>query len=580
VVPQTFQATFSSCLEAPVPEQVAAQKLDFGLQALTEARMSIGVNRRNFLGISGAGILGGIAGSLPLAQAATTIAGPSSDPSANGRSSLAKRPNIVLFMPDEMRADSLACYGNPVVKTPNFDRLAKDGTIFSNCHIQYPVCGASRCSMLTGWPTSVRGHRSLYYFLRPEEPNLFCYLRRAGYDVFWYGKNDALAAQSFADSVTEWSETEPVAAGTVSVHCLTPGVMSFLDSPGGDRREDHDYSLVQKAIEVIERKEQDQPFCLFIPMGAPHPPYTTVKDFYNLYSPSEIPPLIPSGLKNRPDFHEGIRQMYGLKKLDDATFRKIRAVYYGMVSYSDWLMGEVMEALERTGRNKDTALFLLSDHGDYTGDFGLVEKWPSGLEDCLTHVPLIGRVPGGSPGVVANEMVELYDIMQTVLDLAGTTANHTHFSRSLMPQLNGEPGDPHRAAFCEGGYNVYEPQCFEPLGAGGGPYVGKIALQNDRPVTVSRSAMVRTRTHKLIVRSQGQGELYSYDQDPREQNNLYGERSSAAIEAELQTKLLYHFVDTGGIAPFDKDARGCPPFYPTRTDLTPTNWQETILDKG
>ena len=78
------------------------------------------------------------------------------------RRSGASRPNIILFVPDEMRADALACYGNPVTRTPHFDTLAQTGTRFASCHVQFPVCGASRCSLMTGWPTSVRGHRSLY----------------------------------------------------------------------------------------------------------------------------------------------------------------------------------------------------------------------------------------------------------------------------------------------------------------------------------------------------------------------------------------------------------------------------------
>ncbi len=539
--------------------------------------MASGFNSREFLGISGATM---VTGALAAAQTPLTTAGVSPD-SPHGRDSkLAKRPNIILFMPDELRADSLACYGNPVTRTPNFDRLAQQGARFANCHVQFPVCGASRCSLLTGWPTSVRGHRSLYYFLRPEEPNLFRYLRQAGYDVFWFGKNDALAAQSFADSVTRWEEPPFRASmGASSIHNLTPGALSMLYSAGGDRRQTPDYRCVARAVEILERKESDRPFCIFLPLLEPHPPYTVPDDFYNLYSPSAVPPPIPAGLKNKPSFHEGIREMYGLDKLDEASFRKIRAVYYGQVSYSDWLLGELMEAMEKTGREKDTALFLFSDHGDYTGDYGLVEKWPSGLEDCLTHVPLIGRVPGGRPGVVADEMVELYDVMQTALDLADTRAEHTHFARSLVPQLNGERGDPNRAAFCEGGYNVYEPQCFEPEGAGGGPYAGKIRLQNERPQTVSRSAMVRTRTHKLIVRPQGQGELYHYESDPHEEHNLYGDSSVASVRADLQSKLLDHFVNTTGIAPFDKDSRSSPPFYPTRADIPPPDWQQTILDR-
>jgi arylsulfatase A-like enzyme len=528
------------------------------------------VSRRDFMGISGTAALTSLAAQGAAAQTAV-------------QSTLAKRPNIIFFMPDEMRADALACYGNPVTKTPNFDRLASEGARFANCHVQYPVCGASRCSLLTGWPTSVRGHRSLYYFLRPEEPNLFRDLRRAGYDVYWFGKNDALAAETFAGSVTEWADVTPGAgatAGGARPGDLTPGVNSMLYGAGGTRTSTGDYALLQKALEVIERKESERPFCVYLPLSQPHPPYTIAPDFYDMYSPGDLPPLVPPGLPKKPSFHAGIRDFYGLTKLDDVTFRKIKAVYYGQVSYSDWLLGELLAALERTGHDKDTAVFVFADHGDYTGDFGLVEKWPSGLEDCLTHVPLIVRAPGGQQGLVANDMVELYDVMQTSLDLAGATAQHTHFSRSLIPQMTGGKGDAERAAFAEGGYNIYEPQCFEPLGAGGGPYVGKIRLQNERPETVSRAAMGRTRDYKLIVRPQGQSELYSYKDDPQERNNLFGEASVARIQMDLQTKLLNHYLETSGIAPMAKDSRDTPPFYPTNAALKTGEWQRKILDAG
>jgi choline-sulfatase len=352
----------------------------------------------------------------------------------------------------------------------------------------------------------------------------------------------------------------------------------MLDGPGGDRRDSPDYQLLQGALKILERRESDRPWCIFLPLFQPHPPYTVPRDFYSMYSAAQIPALVPAGLPKRPSFHAGMRQRYGLNKLSDATLRQIRAVYYGKVSYSDWLLGELLEALERSGREKDTAVFTLSDHGDYTGDYGLVEKWPSGLEDCLTHGPLIARVPGGKPGNTADDMVELYDVMATCLEVAGTQASHTHFARSLAPQLGGAPGDPGRAAFSEGGYNVYEPQCFEPFGAGGGPYAGKIDLQNDDPQTVSRSSMVRTRTHKLIVRPQGQSELYEYASDPREENNLFGERRVQDVQVRLQMKLLDHYIETTGIAPMDKDQRDCPPFHPTRTDIPKAGWQKELLD--
>src|SRR6185437_7476996 len=297
--------------------------------ARKEHTRSLMMDRRSFLEMSGAGVLGALAGS------ASPLNGQERTEERTGtgtRGSLQTRPNIVLFMPDEMRADSLACYGNAVTRTPNFDRLASEGTRFSNCHVQFPVCGASRCSMLTGWPTSVRGHRSLYYFLRPEEPNLFRYLKQSGYDVFWFGKNDALAAQTFYDSVTLWSNgaSRPNPGGD-STRSLTPNITSMLHGKGGDRRDTSDYGVVQSAIEIIQRKETDRPFCLFLPMQGAHPPYTAPADFYSMYSPASVEKLIPPDLPKKPDYQKEMRRRYHLDRMSDRQLRTVRAVYYGKV---------------------------------------------------------------------------------------------------------------------------------------------------------------------------------------------------------------------------------------------------------
>lgn len=522
-------------------------------------------SRRNFLGTSGAALLAaGMA--APTAAGAAASGVEAREATAGGGA----RPNLVLFMPDEMRADALACYGNEVCKTPNLDRLAAEGTRFANCHVQYPVCGASRCSLLTGWPTSVRGHRSLMYFLRPEEPNLFRYLRRAGYDVFWFGKNDALAAESFHDSVTQWNylDHKPVGAagggGRRGGEPTREYARTFISEGRHERIVTGDYQNVEAAIRVLERRETERPYCIFLPLSSPHPPYGAPEGFRGMHKPGDITGLRPIGLPRKPNYIEAIRKAYGIDTMPEATFRQIRALYYDAVSYSDWLLGKVMEAMERTGRAKDTALFVLSDHGDYAGDYGLVEKWPSGLEDTLTHVPMIARVPGGKAGGVCQEITELYDVMATCLDLAGTRAHHTHFARSLMPQIRGASGDPERCAYAEGGYNLYEPQCFED--ASHDPealYFPKENLETAHPETITRSAMVRTPEAKLIARPQGQSELYVYASDPQELHNRYGESSVAALQTRLQEKLMNWYLNTTGIAPMDKDQRGFPPFNET-----------------
>ena len=140
-----------------------------------------------------------------------------------------------------------------------------------------------------------------------------------------------------------------------------------------------------------------------------------------------------------------IRQYRNLEKVDESVLRKIMAVYLGMTSYVDHLLGQLLDALEEAGLSAETAVIAFSDHGDWAGDYGLVEKWPSGLDDALTRVPLIVRMPGGAQGHVVAEPVELFDIVPTTLELAGVEARHTHYARSLVPQLRGAVGDPARA---------------------------------------------------------------------------------------------------------------------------------------
>lgn len=503
------------------------------------------LSRRAMIGAAGSTFLAGLAARAGAAGAA--------------------RPNLILFFPDEMRADALACYGNPVTRTPNFDRLAAQGTRFANCHVQTPICAASRCSMLTGLPTSATGHRGFGYLLQPDEPNLFRTLRDGGYDTYFFGKNDVFAPETFARSLTAWADP-PAPGAATGDHA--PGARSgrptgpttMLLPAAGDRRATSDYGILQRAIEVVKRREQDRPFCLFLPIFQPHPPYRAPADFHTMYKPGDLPPLIPPGTEGRPAYHAAIREKYRLTEVGDAELRQVRAVYYGQVSYADWLLGELMEALESSGRDRDTALFVSSDHGDYAGDYGLIEKWHGGLETCLTHVPMIGRVPGGVAGGVSAGMTELYDVLPTFLDLAGLQAGHTHFARSMIPQLHGRSGDPARAAFTEAGMNRYEPQAFDS--PSGGLYARKSELAAERPALVGRAASIRTQRYTFVQRPQGLSELYDRQADPSETDNLIGQPSHAKVEAALERRLLDWYINTTGVPADTRNSRDVPAFTP------------------
>ncbi|HEX3916545.1 MAG TPA: sulfatase-like hydrolase/transferase, partial [Caulobacteraceae bacterium] len=377
---------------------------------------------------------------------------------------------------------------------------------------------------------------------------------------------DALAAASFADSVTEWRDRAPPLTGAALAELMgggvTPGATTMLFPAYGDRRAGGDYANLSAAIRLLEQRQSERPFCIFLALTQPHPPYRAPEGFHDLYDPDALPPLVPPGLPKKPAHHAALRAACNLASLDERVLRQVRAVYLGQASYSDWLLGELLAALERSGRDADTALFATSDHGDYAGDYGLIEKWPSGQEDCLTRVPLIARLPGGAAGHVVGEMVELFDLMPTFLELAGGAARHTHFARSLVPQLRGAAGDAGRAAYTEGGYNPYEPQAFEPLLAGG-IYEPKTRLQNRQPETVARCASIRTPTHRLVSRPGGQSELYDCVADPGLTRNLIDDASAAGVREVLRERLLGWYINTSDVPPPDKDARAAPPFLRT-----------------
>ena len=108
----------------------------------------------------------------------------------------------------------------------------------------------------------------------------------------------------------------------------------------------------------------------------------------------------------------------------------------------------------------NTAVFVSSDHGDFAGDFHLVEKWPGGMDDILTRVPVIARIPGGTPNHVVQEPINTFDIMATMADMAGVNVTHINFAKSFLPQLKGAPGNASRTVYSEGGYFYHRE--FEP----------------------------------------------------------------------------------------------------------------------
>ena len=476
--------------------------------------------------------------------------------------------NFVFFFPDEMRAESVSCYGHPLVQMPNYDRLAEQGVRFDQCHVQHPVCSPSRCSLMTGWYPHVRGHRTLWHLLRTDEPSLLRYLKEAGYEIEWHGKNDLYEPPYFSQAVDRWDASEGGHAGPPVFGPDQPACQSFLFAPfSGSVHETRDMRNAQAGIDFLRsHKLGDPPFFLYLPLSMPHPPYAAPEPFHSMYAPVDVPELRPPDLASKPDYHQLIRQYRDLDQVPEDLFRRIQAVYLGMNSYVDWMLGQLLDALDETGLADETTVIVSSDHGDWAGDYGLVEKWPSALDDTMTRVPLIIRAPHNKAGHVVKEPVEMFDVMPTVMDLAGLEVRHTHFARSLLDQLNGADGDPERAVFCEGGYDGHEPHCFEGRPESGALfrtprhiYYPKGLQQQERPESVCRATMLRTMEHKLVRRTNGVNELYDLTSDPRELVNRYDDGDLADVCAALESRMLDWYIRTADVVPLDENPRGLPP---------------------
>lgn len=479
--------------------------------------------------------------------------------------------NFIIFVPDELRAESIACYGHPLIRTPNIDRLAAEGVRFDQAHVQHTVCTPSRCSFMTGWYPHVRGHRSLWHMLRPDEPNLLKYLKKAGYEVAWFGRNDLLAEAAFKDSVD--IVCDPAAGHQQNAgRSFGPdqaGFQSFLNEPGeGAIDELEDMRRVGAGIEYLNRPH-DKPFVLYLPLSLPHCPYSICQPYYDMYAPADLPPLRPSQTRGKSPAYDLIRRYRRLDDLDPSVLRKINAVYLGMITGVDEILGRLLQTLDQSGLAGETTVIFFADHGDWAGDYGLVEKWPNALDDCLTRVPLIVRLPEGSAGHVVSEPVEVMDIMATVLELAGIEATHTHFSRSLVPQLHGRRGDSNRAVFAEGGYDLHEPHCFEGRPQANSAifspesiYYLKGLQQQQDPQSVCRSTMIRTAKHKLVRRTDARHELYDLQADPQELCNVYDRPEYAGIRVQLEQQMLEWLIRTSDVTPFDEDPRKTPDGLP------------------
>jgi arylsulfatase A-like enzyme len=313
---------------------------------------------------------------------------------------------------------------------------------------------------------------------------------------------------------------------------------------------DSDLANILGAIDLIKNAPEDKPMCIYLPILYPHPPYAVEKEWYKLVDKSLLPERISADKlsNNKPSMLSGLREKYNMRSWTEDHWTELRATYYGM------------EALKEAGIYDDTAVFFFSDHGDFAGDYGLVEKTQNTFEDCLTRVPFIVKPPVNSAVQprISDALVELVDLTATVQHYAGITPDYTHFGKSLVPIISGETDDHRDAVFCEGGRLNGELHCNESAPANEDPsmlYWPRGEMQRSEGPEHTKATMIRTKKFKYVRRFYETDELYDLEKDPGETENKIDDSSLSNVLVELKERMLDFYQETCDVVPQVRSSR-------------------------
>ncbi len=483
-----------------------------------------------------------------------------------------RRPHIIIFNPDEMRWDTMGHMGNPAAATPYLDGFARSEAVsFDSAFCQNPVCVPSRCSFFTGLYPHVNGHRTMQHLLHPGEEDMFSELRAAGYHVWMNARNDLYAgeipgwAESHADTIwyggTPGPRGREKRAGWAGEHEDLYSHYEGRILPDGNKIGDQ--QDVEAAVEFLESFRGERPLCVFLGLMYPHVPYEAEDPWYSAIDRHKLPPrIVPEDCRGKSKMLELLRKYQGLDILSREDWDELRSVYLAMCSRVDDMFRLLCDGLRRAGIYDECAIFFLSDHGDFAGDYGVTEKAQSTYEDVLTRVPLLIKPPKGEaldPGVT-HSLAELVDFYATVMDYAGVRPRRTHFGRSLRPIVENRSREVRDFVCCEGGRLPEEVHCDEFHASGpNGPapgfvYYPKMLAQTDSEAH-AKGVMLRTKRYKLVRRITGEDEIYDLETDPGERVNRINDPALAGELAKLQDKLTRWLLATSDVVPWEHDRR-------------------------
>ncbi len=462
------------------------------------------------------------------------------------------KPNILFITADQLRFDSLGCTGHPLVQTPTIDQLAAEGTMFTRAYVQSPVCGPSRASLYTG--RYVHSHRSRFNEvpLGAGEKTIADYFNS-------YGYRSALVGRTHFTPITETYGFEYFAyydglpaKDSYSQYPYYLKEMGYseedikrrywpreLDEEAGEQPYPEDFRealypcriaeehsdtayLTNEAIRFM-RETTDRPWMLHLSYWKPHLPFSVSEPYHSMYDPEKVPmpKLNKDELLHKPPLQKIFREeRRGNYVADEALLKKIRAVYYGMITQLDTHLGRLFNYMKQIGVLDNTLIVFTSDHGEYLGDHHMIEK--ELFYEQAIHVPLVMRLPDLIPAQhQVSEFIELIDILPTLMDACQFNIPPAIEGQSFIPLLKGETVECKKEVYAEWDFQYYH--CRHQL-----------ELKADE----CKAIMVRNERWKYVHYNHQPCELYDMLNDPDEFYNLAENRHYQEVVRELQLNIL------------------------------------------
>jgi arylsulfatase A-like enzyme len=448
-----------------------------------------------------------------------------------------KKPNLIIFLPDQQRADTIACYGGKKIHAPNLNKLASESVIFERAYVTHPVCTPSRSSLMTGtWPhvngctrNSVLLNRRFRVF--PEMMGDKDY--HAAYMGKWHLGEEGPAGRGFH----QWISTDD--HGDYTNFLLSSGIAP--DKENGRFSElaisnlplelSRPKFLEKCACEFIEKYQRD-PFILVVAFVEPHSPYNgPLNDEHPLDQIDlDLTATIPES-ENIPLRYRLMREWQQAEAALDRgrlptqlffgvtseEYRSIKQRYLGLVTLVDQSIGAILSCLERCGLSEHTIVVHTSDHGDSLGAHHLFGK--EVMFEEAARVPFLVRLPGQTRGRTVPQPVSHIDFVPTLLDLLGHPSHPQCAGRSLLP-LICEEAMTQQNIFIEWAPNRTKIKKGTSLAS---------RRMIKRAMDESSRTVVTSDGWKLCLRDKDLNELYNLTGDPLETRNLYSDRQYASV---------------------------------------------------